>query len=211
MPITYPLALPSPGIAQAVVRMISTTSVTESPFTGQVQAQSFARKMWEFEFVYPTMARANAEAVIAFLAKLDGRLGTFLAGDPAAATPRGSASSAPGTPLVMGASQTGVDLNFDGAPAGASGYLLEGDYIGLGTGVNTHLHKVLDDVNIDSAGEGTMTIWPALRESPADNAAITVSSAKGHFRLAENVSEFSIDTAIHYGISFLAREDIQVV
>lgn len=211
MPITYPLTLPVTTIvSSAVLRMRSVVAVTRSAFTGQEQVQTHQGRLWEMLFIYPPMVRADAEQLIAFLAKLNGREGTFLAGDPNGATPRGTASSDPGTPLVVGSSQSGSDLDIDGAPAGASGYLLAGDYISLGIGATTHLHKILDDVNVDSGGTATLTIWPTIREDPVDGATVTVSNTLGHFRLTENVSEFSINVAQHYGIEFEAVEAIQV-
>lgn len=206
MPITYPLTFPSQGLVDVVFGMRSIVAVTRSPFTGQEQVQKHQGHLWEASVNYPAMKRENAEQVIAFLAKLNGREGTFLMGDPNGATPRGSASSTPGTPIIDGASQTGVDLNIDGLPVGVSGYLLTGDYIGLGTGSSTRFHKVLDDVNTDSVGAATLTIWPELRSSPSDGATVIVSSAVCLFRLASNLSNFSIDVATFYGLSFAAVE-----
>ena len=102
-----------------------------------------------------------------------------LLGDPIGATPRGSASSAPGTPVVNGASQTGDTLSIDGLPASATGYLKAGDYIQLGSGTGAQLYKVLDDVDSNASGEADLTIWPDLRSSPADDATVVVSNAKG--------------------------------
>ncbi len=211
MAITYPLTFPSQGVSGVVMRMRSIVAVTRSPFTGKEQVQVHPGRSWGFTAIYPKMERATAEPIITFLGKLDGRKGTFLVGDPNGATPRGSAADTPGTPLVVGSSQNGSDLDVDGLPAGASGYLLPGDYIQLGTGVNTHLHKVLDQVDVDSTGAATFTLWPELREDPVDGATVVVSGALGHFRLANNVSEFSIGLAAHYGISFSAIEALNVV
>ncbi len=210
MAISYPLTFPVKVPNSAVLRMRSIVAKVRSPFTGQTQVQVHQGRLWETSITYPRMVRADAELIIAFLAKLDGMRGTFLMGDPAGGTPRGSAASSPGTPLVMGAGQTGSDLEFDGVPGGASSYLLPGDYIHLGSGTGTHLHKVLDQVDADSTGVATMTLWPELRESPANGATIVVSSALGHFRLTENLSEFSINEALHYGISFEAEEALEL-
>lgn len=210
MPITYPLTFPAKVPNSATLSMSSIVSVSRSPFTGQTQTQVYQGRLWGASIAYPRMKRAAAELVIAFLAKLDGKRGTFLMGDPAGDTPRGSAGSSPGTPVVFGASQTGSDLDIDGLPGGASGYLLPGDYIHLGSGTTTHLHKVLDDVNVDSSGAATLVLWPELRESPANNDPVTVSGALGHFRLLENISSFSIDEALHYGIEFEAEEALVI-
>jgi len=210
MAIIYPLTFPTIDPVSAILSMRSIVAVTRSPFTGQEQIQTHQGRLWEMTWSYPPMVRSDAEVLISFLAKLGGREGTFLAGDPNGGTPRGSAASSPGTPLVVGSAQSGTELDIDGVPGGASGYLLQGDYISLGSGVTTHLHKVLEDESADSSGAITLTIWPAIRENPVDGATVVVNSALGHFRLAGNVAEFSINVAQHYGIEFSAVEALRV-
>jgi hypothetical protein len=152
------------------------------------------------------MIRANADEWNAWALKLNNREGTFLMGDPAAATPRGAAKDTPGTPLVKGAGQTGNTLAIDGAPASVTGYLLAGDTIQLGSGSAARLYKVLEDADSDAGGNATLTVWPKLRSSPADNDAVTVSNAVGLWRLAANQSAWDTDEALIYGIRFQAVE-----
>jgi hypothetical protein len=139
------------------------------------------------------------------LISLRGQLGTFLLGDPTGATARGAAT---GTPLVNGASQTGGSLVIDGATNSVTGWLKAGDYIQLGTGSSSRLHKVLADANSSAGGAVTLDIWPHIRISPADNAAVTVSSAKGLFRLSSNEQAWSVNEAAIYGITFSAMEAV---
>lgn len=138
--------------------------------------------------------------------RLRGRFGTFLLGDPLGATPRGSAATAPGTPLVNGADQTGDELVIDGIPTSGDDYLKAGDYIQLGSGATARLYKVLEDVAIDGSGGATLNIWPALRSSPADDATVTVSNAKGVFRLASNETDWDANQLGIYGTTFAANE-----
>ena len=112
-------------------------------------------------------------------------------------------------PFVNGASQTGSELNIDGASPDEDAYLKAGDYIQLGSGSSSTLHKVLADVSTNSAGEATIDIWPSIRTAPADNATVTIENCKGVFRLAQNVSSWSINNASTYGISFEAVEVIK--
>lgn len=151
----------------------------------------------------PPMGRADAEAWVAFLVSLKGPIGTFLMGDPLGATARGSAG---GTPLVNGGSQTGSELTVDGATVSQTGWLKTGDWIQLGSGTSTSLHKVLADADSDVSGNVTLDIWPDLRSSPADNAAVTVASAKGRWRLNAAESEWRIASAQTYGMTFAAVE-----
>jgi hypothetical protein len=78
-----------------------------------------------------------------------------------------------------------------------TGTLLAGDYISLGSGSSTRLHKVVQD----RSGTGTIEIWPALRESVTD-ASVDLTEAKGRFRLKESVTQWSINEISSYGITF---------
>ena len=206
MAITYPLSTPTTGIAQINLIARNATALTQSPFTYAQQAQRNTGARWEGDIVLPPMKRATAEPWVTFLTKLYGPYGTFLLGDPIGATARGSASSTPGTPVVNGASQTGDTLAIDGLPASATGYLKAGDYIQLGSGTGTQLYKVLDDVDSNASGEASLTIWPDLRSSPADDATVVVANAKGLFRLSTSASNWTIGTDGFYSMAFGAVE-----
>jgi len=203
MAIVYPINFPAVGIRNVTIRAKNTVALSASPFTGQQQVYRHQGQWWEMEVSMPAMKRADAEAVASFLIKLSGQYGTFLLGDPSSTAPRGVGT---GTPLVKGASQTGDTLITDGWTPSTTGILKAGDWIQLGSSSATRLHKVLDDVNSDGSGNATLTIWPNLRSSPSDNATITVNNAKGRWRLASNSSDYSIDEASVYGITFACVE-----
>jgi hypothetical protein len=207
--ITYPLTdFPSSLIANVVVRPVSIVGRTRSPYTGEGQVVVHDGQWWEVDIAFARQKRANAELIEVALLKLNGREGTFLLPPKGAETNRGSAATTPGTPVVAGASQIGNELDVSGLPSGATGYLLVGDYISVGTGDSTHLHKVLSIVNADSAGTAAILIWPSLRESPANGAAVEVQAPKGVFRLTTNTPEWSIDEALIYETSISVEEHI---
>jgi hypothetical protein len=186
MTISFPLTLPTvTGISSIDLRAINVVSISESPFTLKQQVVAHTGQRWEAEVTIPPIKREQAEVWVSFLVSLQGVRGTFLLGDPANATPRGSASSAPGTPLVNGASQTGDSLTIDGCPASATGYLKAGDYIQLGGGSTATLHKVLQDVNTNGSGQATIDLWPYIRNAPSDNSTVVVSNAVGVFGLGQ--------------------------
>lgn len=111
-------------------------------------------------------------------------------------------------PFVNGGSQTGDTLVIDGCSPNVTGFLLPGDYIQIGSASATQLYKVLTQVNTDGSGGATLDIWPDLRSSPADNAAIVVANTKGRFRLRENVQQWQINEISSYGITFDCVEAI---
>jgi hypothetical protein len=207
MTISYPLTLPTQtGIASVNLHAINSVAISSSPFTYKQQVVAHTGQRWEAEVSLPPMKRDDAEVWIAFLLSLKGMRGTFLMGDPNCATARGSASSTAGTPVVFGADQTGETLAIDGLPVSETGYLLAGDYIQLGGGSTATLHKVLTDVDTNSGGTATLDIWPSIRTAPADNSTVVVANAVGNFRLSTNQSDWSINNASFYGITFPAIE-----
>ena len=104
--------------------------------------------------------------------------------------------------------QIGQDLNITSNQLSETGYLLAGDYIQLGSGSTTSLHKVLVNADTDGSGNSTLTLWPNVRTAPANGATVTVQSTAGRWRLAGNESEWSVNEASIYGISFSAMEAI---
>ena len=206
MAITYPLAFPTVTTpARVMLSARDVVAVSASPFTGQVQTFSHAAQWWEADVTLPAMKAASAEQWIAFLLSLRGRKGTFLMGDPARATPQGTAATYPGSPKILLGGQTGGTINIDGLPTTSPGYLLAGDYVQFGSGSTATLHKVLTDVT-GVAGAASIEIWPNVRSSPTDNSAVVVSNAKGLFRRADNQQSWDINEASIYGLTFGAVE-----
>lgn len=200
--IVYPLNTPTVTLpARIAMRARTVVGLAESPFTLEQQVYEHQGERWEADVQLPPMTRAQASEWVAMLLALRGRRGTFLMGDYAATSPRGTAG---GTPLVKGASQTGKSLITDGRTAGAT--FLRGDYFQLGTAGSSRLHQAIADAAADGVGNMTIDIFPRLRESPADNAALTLASPKGLFRLASNEVGWSVDEAQFYGLAFSAVE-----
>jgi hypothetical protein len=99
---------------------------------------------------------------------------------------------------------SGNTISIDDAPASQTGYLKAGDYLQVGT----QLFKVLTSVDTNGSGEATVDVWPDVRTSISDGAAVTVQDTKGLFRLSSNEQTFSINEASFYGITFGAVEAI---
>ena len=203
MTITFPLTLPTaPSIRRVRILPSSIVGVSVSPFTAQQQVQDYADAGWAYEVELPAMERAAAEQWIAFRLKLRGRLGTFLLGDPAAKTARGTVA---GSPLVDGAHAAGAKiLATKGWTAGAT--ILAGDYLQLGTGLDQRLYKNLADATADGSGEASLDIFPRLRAALVGDEAITTSDCRGLCRMVDNTMPWEVDEMRHYGLSFGAVE-----
>lgn len=203
MAITYPISLPVAfDISGITIRANNTVGESVSPFSAEQQLYVHQGQWWEAEIRLPPMLRDDAEDVLGALLSLRGKEGSFLLPAPNAA-PRGVGG---GTPLVDGAGQTGLTLAIKGGPLSTTNWLKVGDWIQLGSGSSTRLHKVLVAASTDGAGKATLDIWPRLRSSPADSAAVTITSCKGLFQLSSNATEYEIGQAMIYGFSLAARE-----
>ena len=208
MAIVYPLTTPTTiGIEQIELRANNVVAVSESPFTFVQQTVVHQGQRWEASISIPPVRKDLAEEWVAFLLSLKGRRGTFYLGDPNMATPRGTVLAA--TSVTLGsATAVGddtVDLTKGTGPA-KTNFLRAGDYIQIGTGSDRTLHKVLTDTNLDSNGDATVDIWPHMRSVVSSGTSVVHQSPTGVFRLASNVSSWSINNASAYGISFDAVE-----
>ncbi len=193
MAITYPLTPPSPfRISKLSLSGLSVTSRNVSPFTLQTQQYNWPGQGWFGSVECPPMVRADAEAVIGFL--LAAQRGTFYFQDYANTSPRGNIS---GTLTVSSATANTSTLTFSNS--GGSGSFAVGDWLQI----STSLYKVVQ-VNSSSS----VDLFPVLRSSYAGGTAITYTNAKGVFRLASPQTDWSIDLANIYGISFSIVEDI---
>lgn len=202
---TYPVAMPSNNAIESIVlSMEFVNSVTRSPFSMVSQVYDWGGMAWKIDATLPIMKREIAEDWIAFALSLRGRKGTFLAGDPSGGTPRGVGG---GTPLVKGAGQTGSSLLVDGCPVSTTNWLKKGDYFQLGTGATSRLHKLIENATTNGAGEVTLEFVPTLRSSPVDNAPLTLTNAKGIFRMDSNTVPWTADGKDKiYRYSFAATE-----
>ncbi len=194
MALSYPLATPTTiGIESIELRAVNAVAVSQSPFTYKQQIVSHGGQKWEASVNIPSVHRDKAAEWKAMLVGLRGQTGTFLLGDPDYATPQGTVSSC----VLSG------NVGEETASVVMTGTLKAGDYIQLGSGASSKLHQVL----LDQDGDGTIEIWPSLR-SDYTSSTVVFNSPKGVFRLATNMTSWSINNASIYGISFEAVEAV---
>jgi hypothetical protein len=160
----------SPGFTNSRFGLETNTQSFTSPFTRAVQRVSLGGARWSWSVSLPAMNRDRAAPWKAFFDLLEGAANTFYGFDPDGVVPRGKAL---GNPLVNGASQTGSSLVIDGCTPNTT-FLKAGDYFT----VNTEYKRLTQDAIADGSGNATLTFKPALRNSPLDNAVITVDRPK---------------------------------
>ena len=191
MAISYPLTPPAALVAsKLIITGVSSTRRNISPYTLQSQQYNWTGQGWLGSVECPPMVRADAEAVIGFL--LAAQRGTFYFRDYANPNPRGAVT---GTLTVASATANDTTLGI----TGATGSFAVGDWIQI----STSLYKVTQ-VNSSSS----VDLFPLLRASYSGGTAIVKSSAVGVFRLAEPSTQWSIELASIYGMSFSVVEDV---
>ena len=174
MAITYPLAYPTtPKFKRLVMKAITVAGQSISPFTLQQQTYLHQGEAWAAEVTLPLMARAEAEAWIAWGLALRGKYGTFGLSDPSGATPRGSALGNPGS--VDGAAQLGLDIDTLAWTASQSNILLPGDYIQIAKNYLTNPRAFDNALWIKH--EGTVTSTTITAPNGVAEAERVISSA----------------------------------
>jgi len=196
--VTLPV-LSNAYVAQVTRRPVTAVASVRSPFTGTVQVQDWGGEWWAFEIQTARIPQMQAQALAAFLTGLRGSAGRFVLEDPEMVT-----DSLLGTPQVAGAGQSGRTLVTDGWQPNAV-VRGAGQFVSLGSGTDTRLHMVLEDVQADAAGACTLPIWPALRESPADNAPVEYHRPKVQLRLTSPVPH-AVDLVQTYTFTISAEE-----
>lgn len=182
MPINLPTPPGStPGyFVRSTFGLETNTQVFESPLSRATQrGELVGSARWVATYTIRRLKKAEAGPWMGFFLSLRGMVDTFNAYDPDRKTAQGVAT---GTPLVKGASQTGISLDTDGWTTSQTGILKAGDYFS----VNGELKMVTADCNSDGSGNATISFQPPLRSSPADNAPLTVSSPTCTMILADD-------------------------
>tara|TARA_R100001460_G_scaffold50175_1_gene88489 strand:- start:542 stop:1165 length:624 start_codon:yes stop_codon:yes gene_type:complete len=201
---SYPLTMPtSPSnFKTSTFTLERRSAISESPFTGKQQVQLFSNfSFWRAQLTLPPMKRTDAGAWTAFFAKLRGRSGTFLLGDP------DGSQQGSGTGSITLASATAVGntrISTTGYNEGNGTVVLKaGDYISI----NNDLHLVIADAT-KSGTNVNVDIEPQIRAVHNSSTTVVISSAKGVFRLDSEIISWDANESSIYGFSFSCSEAI---
>lgn len=185
------------SIASARFGLKSNSLANVSPFTQAMQVVQGVGGLWLCEVqLKPLLPDDGAWKWEAFLQSREGPFRKINAYNPARRTPLGAGG---GTPRVNGGSQAGNALITDGWP-NSTLVLKAGDFFTVGA--TKRLYRVVNDATTNGSGQVTLDIVPMLRESPADNDLLTVSSWTIPMRLVGNEAMADIQEALFTGLNF---------
>lgn len=170
--------------SQIEIVMNDSVATVESPFTKQLQTQSWpGADWWSGSMTLPPMNREQSAPWEAFLGELRGQLNVFQAPDWRCLHPLGNViGSAPVVDSTSPNASMTTTLGTSGWRKNTARVLLPGDRFQIGY----RYHMVCETVNSDANGNAQITIWPSLREQPTAGTALVVNSPKALFRLASN-------------------------
>lgn len=155
--------------------------------SGKRQVRKTGGQAWAFSIRLPRLEVNEWREVLAFLLLQESQYGAFEIVHPLFAVPKGVAT---GTPLVVGASQTGTTLNTDGWTASTVNIMKQGDLFKIAG--NNKVYMCTQASDADGAGASSLTFMPPLVESPADNAALTVLSVPFTVMLSDESPPLSL-------------------
>ena len=179
--------------ASLTITPVSNTAVKESSISKGVQVIARPGGRWRLDITWRNLDDAKRRVLQGLLAALDGAA-NILSVSPRYITGEDESGAWSGTPLVKGGSQTGNTLEIDGATASITGWAKAGDYFRIGT----QLMMVTADADSDASGNVTLSHWPELRGSPADNAVVGRDSGiLCDFRM---ISEPALTTSVEQSI-----------
>jgi hypothetical protein len=172
--------------------------------TGAVQVTAFSKALWRASWRLPRQAKAGDFRLWrAALAQLSHLGNTFTQRPPEYTGPTTGYAGA--GPLVKGASQLGKSLICDGVTV-SDPIVKAGDYLSVIAGGKRELKIVTADASSDVGGNVTFAFEPALRNAPADNAAVEIVNPLAEFRLAAPLGAWQIDLLLNGELAIEAIE-----
>jgi len=180
------------------------TALVDVSQSGKRTARDFGGHRWRFGVDHLRLTADNFWPLYAFLLKQRGRFESFQIVLPDKATPRGAASSGGVAPLVNGASQTARTLNIDGLPLNIAALLKAGDLFKLAG--HSKVYQLTADASSGALGAAVLTFEPALRQSPADNEALTIYSVPFTVMLSDPELSYETTPPAFYALAFEVEE-----
>jgi hypothetical protein len=207
---TYPIDLPSSPAPKTIrYRPVAINSMSRSEFSGEQQTYTFGPGWWEADILLPPMENYDARVWSAALQSLNGVQGTFYLKDPVhpAATHAANILSGPTIyhPSGVGNYWFGNSVILEGWTPGQPA-LEYGDWFTIASVGGLYRCQVA--ATADGSGRALVEFWPTLRQKAFHGAAVTVTNAKGPFRLdANNAASWQWDEGqLEMGMSFQAIE-----
>jgi len=158
-------------------------NLSSQSISGRTQVRNIGGQRFEFSAQYTRMTRSEFAPILVFTMAQRGSAETFTIVLPQISSKSGDAS---GTILVNGAADIGATtVGVDGV----TGTLKAGDMIKFANHTKVYM------LTADRAGDGNISIQPALRVAVPNDNAVTFDSVPFTVRLNKDVQEFNLGSA----------------
>jgi hypothetical protein len=158
-------------------------NLSSQSISGRTQVRNIGGQRFEFSAQYTRMTRSEFAPILVFTMAQRGSAETFTIVLPQISSKSGDAS---GTILVNGAADIGATtVGVDGV----TGTLKSGDMVKFAN------HSKVYMLTADRAGDGNISIQPALRVAVPNDNAVTFDSVPFTVRLNNDVQEFNLGSA----------------
>ena len=158
-------------------------NLSSQSISGRTQVRNIGGQRFEFSAQYTRMTRSEFAPILVFTMAQRGSAETFTIVLPQISNKSGDAS---GTILVNGAADIGATtVGVDGV----TGTLKAGDMVKFAN------HSKVYMLTADRAGNGNISIQPALRVAVPNDNAVTFDSVPFTVRLNNDVQEFNLGSA----------------
>lgn len=184
----------TPGFRSVNFRQTTITKKTTTA-SGRTIRGTNGTTLWSGTLRFPAMSIAEFKPIQAFIAKAQGPLNDFDVFMPVVSENSSNNKNSFDTynPQVSGSHSAGASsVNIKSGYTIAANILKAGDVVRFEN--HTKVYMVTDDVNVDSNGDGTMNITPALLENLVDNEDVDGTDVEFRVILSNDVQEFNIGT-----------------
>lgn len=160
----------------------------------RTQARSLNAQRWELKLSHPLMTRANAAPLMAYLKSVRGPSSSFQIILPSYFDALGDVAGVMRANGIHSAGDNTIAVD------GISGTISAGSFVKFND------HGKVYMVTEDLTGPGTLTIYPSLRESVANNEVVTYDSVPFTVRLDDNKQTYSASTGNNIRVAFTVIE-----
>ncbi len=191
------IQVPDLGFADLHIEANDAVAVNTLSYSQTTYVYPWQTQWWSATITFPPMDRKTIAPWQAFLLELQGPTNVFLLSDPDEAYPLGSVTAA--STLTLGSIIANNQISVAGFPVSQNGLFLPGDNIQIGY----RLYKITEPVNSDANGNGTLSIFPYLRDNPAIGTGIIFNNCQGLFRLIDNKRSWGHSPTAAWGLDAL--------
>ena len=208
-PIVYPLDMPTGNIANIEFSQESSQQVSEAPRSFARNVTDWGGERWRVQVTIQRMDYVDTAPWRAFFSRMRGSVGSFLM------NPYGQGGSAQlgkwndvlTRTLNVKTPQPGIGqdhrLTLTSSIMRLTDAFKAGDFIQLGSGSNSRLHMIMDDITLDK-NDVTINVWPKPKANVLNDRVVVVNQPRGVFYFRDPLASWIQDNLWNHEISFTA-------